>query len=162
MDILRIHHSESGYLLSEGLVVISQRSCSQPQTVTCNHEGVRGCDGYRCTGPDILPFRYERHPRETAMGIKACHTVQEDVAYSLFGIFNIILPVIYGEKKQNTCGWLLQEIIAQSGDITVLNWVRQPSKFNSCLPAHITSYTTPPHTLPSLSKDQIQTIISSL
>jgi hypothetical protein len=89
-------------------------------------------------------------------------TLQEDVAYSLFGIFDVLLPVIYGEKKQNALGRLLQEIVARSGDITVLDWFGQPSEFNSCLPASITSYTTLPRTLPSLSEDQIQTAISSL
>jgi hypothetical protein len=89
-------------------------------------------------------------------------TLQEDVAYSLFGIFDVLLPVIYGEKKQNALGRLLQEIVARSGDITVLDWIGQPSEFNSCLPAYITSYTTLPRTLPSLSEDQIQTAISSL
>ncbi|KAG2338323.1 hypothetical protein BDR05DRAFT_705075 [Suillus weaverae] len=89
-------------------------------------------------------------------------TLQEDAAYSLFGIFGVHLPVIYGEKKQNALGRLLQEIVARSGDITVLDWIGQPSEFNSCLPAHMTSYTTLPRTLPSLSEDQIQTTISSL
>ncbi|KAG2347912.1 hypothetical protein BDR05DRAFT_592119 [Suillus weaverae] len=89
-------------------------------------------------------------------------TLQEDIAYSLFGIFGVHLPVIYGEKKQNALGRLLQEIVARSGDITVLDWIGQPSEFNSCLPAYITSYATPPCTLPSLSEDQIQTTTSSL
>ncbi|KAG2346774.1 hypothetical protein BDR05DRAFT_987924 [Suillus weaverae] len=89
-------------------------------------------------------------------------TLQEDVAYSLFGIFGVHLPVIYGEKKQNALGRLLQEIVARSGDITVLDWIGQPSEFNSCLPAYITSYTTPPRTTPSLPEGQIQTTISSL
>ncbi|KAG1815454.1 hypothetical protein EV424DRAFT_1557145 [Suillus variegatus] len=31
-------------------------------------------------------------------------TMQEDIAYSLFGIFGITLPVMYGEKKQNALG----------------------------------------------------------
>ncbi|KAG1793194.1 uncharacterized protein HD556DRAFT_525963 [Suillus plorans] len=89
-------------------------------------------------------------------------TLQEDIAYSLFGIFGVHLPVMYGEKKQNALGRLLQEIVARSGDITVLDWIGQPSEFNSCLPAYITSYATPPRTLPSLSEDEIQTTISSL
>ncbi|KAG1849020.1 hypothetical protein F4604DRAFT_1593649, partial [Suillus subluteus] len=37
---------------------------------------------------------------------------QEDIAYSLFGIFNVNLPVIYGKKKQKALGRLLQEVIA--------------------------------------------------
>ncbi|KAG2366674.1 heterokaryon incompatibility protein-domain-containing protein, partial [Suillus spraguei] len=93
---------------------------------------------------------------------KRVTTLQEDVAYSLFGIFGITLPVIYGERKQNALGRLLQEIVARSGDITVLDWIGQPSEFNSCLPAHITSYTIPPRTLAYLSEDDIHTQVSSL
>ncbi|KAG1728163.1 uncharacterized protein EDB91DRAFT_1314289, partial [Suillus paluster] len=89
-------------------------------------------------------------------------TLQEDIAYSLFGIFGVQLPVIYGEEKQNALGRLLQEIVARSGDITPLDWVGQSSEFNTCLPADITSYRAPPRTLPSLSKDEIQTMVSPL
>ncbi|KAG2147810.1 uncharacterized protein EDB93DRAFT_1250323 [Suillus bovinus] len=89
-------------------------------------------------------------------------TLQEDIAYSLFGIFGVHLPVIYGEKKQNALGRLLQEIVARSGDITALDWVGQSSEFNSCLPADIISYAAPPYALPSLSEDEIQTRVSSL
>jgi hypothetical protein len=89
-------------------------------------------------------------------------TVAEDIAYSLFCIFGIQLPILYGENKENALGRLLQEIVARSGDITALDWVGQPSSFNSCLPANISSYATPPCTLPSLSEDQIQTAVSSL
>jgi hypothetical protein len=89
-------------------------------------------------------------------------TWQEDIAYSLFGIFGVHLAVIYGEKKQNALGRLLQEIIARSGDITALDWVGKSSEFNSCLPADITSYEVAPCTLPSPSEDEIQTAVSSL
>ncbi|KAG0704011.1 WD40-repeat-containing domain protein [Suillus ampliporus] len=89
-------------------------------------------------------------------------TFQEDIAYSLFGIFGIHLPVIYGEMKQNALGRLLQEIIAQSGDITALDWVGKSSDFNSCLPADIISYKPSPFTPPSLTEDQIRTSVLSL
>ncbi|KAG1821967.1 WD40-repeat-containing domain protein [Suillus subaureus] len=89
-------------------------------------------------------------------------TLQEDIAYSLFGIFGIHLPVIYGEKRQNALGRLLQEIIAHSGDITSLDWVGQSSNFNSCLPAEISSYKAPPCTLPFLSEDDMQNSVSML
>ncbi|KAG2346373.1 hypothetical protein BDR05DRAFT_997367 [Suillus weaverae] len=89
-------------------------------------------------------------------------TLQEDIAYSLFGIFGVHLPVIYDETKHNALGRLLQEIIAQSGDITTLDWVGKSSNFNSCLPADIVSYKPPPCTLPSLSEDQMQTSVSLL
>ncbi|KAG1758674.1 heterokaryon incompatibility protein-domain-containing protein [Suillus occidentalis] len=89
-------------------------------------------------------------------------TVPEDIAYSLFGIFGIQLPILYGENAQNALGRLLQEIVARSGDITALDWIGQPSEFNSCLPADITSYAAPPCALPYLSEDEIQTAVSSL
>ncbi|KAG1742622.1 heterokaryon incompatibility protein-domain-containing protein, partial [Suillus paluster] len=53
-------------------------------------------------------------------------TMPEDIAYSLFGIFGVQLPIMYGENKQNALGRLLQEIVARSGDITALDWVGQP------------------------------------
>ncbi|KAG1723392.1 heterokaryon incompatibility protein-domain-containing protein [Suillus lakei] len=89
-------------------------------------------------------------------------TVPEDIAYSLFGIFGIQQPILYGENSQNALGRLLEEIVARSGDITALDWVGQPSEFNSCLPANIFSYAAPPCALPYLSEDQIQTAVSSL
>ncbi|KAI6016648.1 hypothetical protein BKA83DRAFT_681852 [Pisolithus microcarpus] len=67
-------------------------------------------------------------------------TRPEDIAYSLFGIFNVHLPVMYGESAENALGRLLAEIVSQSGDILVLDWVGEPSPFHSCFPAHITSY----------------------
>ncbi|KAJ8588143.1 hypothetical protein M405DRAFT_272972, partial [Rhizopogon salebrosus TDB-379] len=82
-------------------------------------------------------------------------TVLEDMAYSLFGIFGVQLPLIYGEGKQSALGRLLQEIVARSCDLTALDWIGQSSGFNSCLPADISSYKAPPHIVPPLSEDQI-------
>ncbi|KAG2361109.1 hypothetical protein BDR07DRAFT_88521 [Suillus spraguei] len=89
-------------------------------------------------------------------------TVEEDIAYSLFGIFGVRLPIMYGEKKQYALGRLLQEIVAESGDITALDWVGTSSEFNSCLPADITSYEAPPYTLPFISEAEMQRSVSSL
>ncbi|KAG1806371.1 uncharacterized protein HD556DRAFT_1436342 [Suillus plorans] len=89
-------------------------------------------------------------------------TWQENIVYSLFVIFDVNLPVIYGEKKKQELGRLLQEVVAQSGDISALDWVGQSSEFNSCLPANVTLYKAPPYTLSSLSKDDIQALISFL
>ncbi|KAG1896281.1 uncharacterized protein F5891DRAFT_983627 [Suillus fuscotomentosus] len=90
--------------------------------------------------------------REIAMGVDACH----------HGGGRHRLPIMYGEKKQKALGRLLQEIIAESGDITVLDWVGTSSQFNSCLPADIASYEAPPYTLPSISEDEMQRSVSSL
>ncbi|KAG1719760.1 hypothetical protein EDB19DRAFT_628512 [Suillus lakei] len=89
-------------------------------------------------------------------------TMPEDIVSSLSGIFGVYIPLIHGENKQRALGQLLQEIVAQSGDITVLDWVGQSSEFNSCLPADVASYAAPPRVLPSLSEDEIQTAVSSL
>ncbi|KIK17657.1 hypothetical protein PISMIDRAFT_685119 [Pisolithus microcarpus 441] len=67
-------------------------------------------------------------------------TRPEDIAYSLFGIFNLHLPVLYGESAEHALGRLLTEIVSQSGDISVLDWVGEPSPFHSCFPAHIKYY----------------------
>jgi len=87
-------------------------------------------------------------------------TLQEDIAYSLFGTFGVHLHPIYGEKRQNALGRLLQEIVAQSGDISCLDWVGKSSEFNSCLPASITAYADPPFMLQSLSENEMQTSVS--
>ncbi|KAI6008128.1 hypothetical protein F5J12DRAFT_826861 [Pisolithus orientalis] len=73
-------------------------------------------------------------------------TRPEDIAYSLFGIFNLHLPVLYGEPAENALGRLLAEIVSQSGDTSVLDWVGEASPYHSCFPAQITSY----QMLPSL------------
>ncbi|KAL4065807.1 hypothetical protein V8B97DRAFT_1982079 [Scleroderma yunnanense] len=71
-------------------------------------------------------------------------TRPEDMAYSLFGVFNLHLPVLYGEPRENALGRLLAEIISRSWDISVLDWVGEASPFHSCFPAHIAVYRTLP------------------
>ena len=81
-------------------------------------------------------------------------THPEDMAYSLFGVFNLHLPVLYGEPKENALGRLLAEIVSQSGDISVLDWVGEASPYHSCFPAHIAVYRTLP--FPSSHVEQSQ------
>ncbi|KAH7905601.1 hypothetical protein BJ138DRAFT_1094993 [Hygrophoropsis aurantiaca] len=89
-------------------------------------------------------------------------TEEEDVAYSLFGIFNVKLAVIYGENKQHALGRLLEAIVSRSGDITALNWVGQSSEYNSCLPADITVYEAPACAPPPVSRADMETLASGL
>ena len=84
-------------------------------------------------------------------------TEPEDVAYSLFGIFNIFLPVIPGETAENALGRLLTEIISQSGDISVLDWVGEASTFHSCFPARIALYRTPSGLPSTYHKNDLRT-----
>ncbi|KAI5996946.1 hypothetical protein EDD15DRAFT_2412538 [Pisolithus albus] len=72
-------------------------------------------------------------------------TRPEDMAYSLFGIFKVQLPVLYGETAEDALGRLLAEIISRSGDVSVLDWVGEQSSFNSCFPANLKPYQTIPH-----------------
>ena len=71
-------------------------------------------------------------------------TESEDAAYSLFGIFSVFLPIIPGESAENALGRLLTDLISQSGDISVLDWVGEASSFHSCFPARIASYQSLP------------------
>jgi len=71
-------------------------------------------------------------------------TEPEDTAYSLLGIFSVFLPIIPGESAENALGRLLTELISQSGDISVLDWVGEASPFHSCFPARIASYQSLP------------------
>lgn len=70
-------------------------------------------------------------------------TRPEDTVYSLFGIFDLNLPILYGESAGIALTRLLTTIISQFGDISVLDWVGEASSFNSCFPAHIAVYRTP-------------------
>ncbi|KAI6010814.1 hypothetical protein F5J12DRAFT_821775 [Pisolithus orientalis] len=88
-----------------------------------------------------LTFLYEL---EKATGIALCYLtdfhpgideaqlwLQWDMAYTLFGIFGLHLPIHYGESAEIALGCLLAEIILQSWDISILDWVGKPSSITS-------------------------------
>ena len=67
-------------------------------------------------------------------------TREEDIAYSLFGIFNVALPVIYGEGNQ-AVGRLLEHVLTRSDNVTLLAWTgKYSSSQHSYLPADLTVY----------------------
>jgi len=67
-------------------------------------------------------------------------TREEDIAYSLFGIFNVAIPVMYGEGNQ-AVGRLLEHILTRSDNVTLLAWTgRDSSSQHSYLPADLTVY----------------------
>jgi hypothetical protein len=49
-------------------------------------------------------------------------TRSEDIAYSLFGIFDIQMPLLYGEGQQKAFLRLQEEIMKTSNDHTILAW----------------------------------------
>ena len=76
-------------------------------------------------------------------------TLVEDAAYSLLGIFSIFLPVVYGERDE-ALGRLLRQLLASSGDTSILAWTGESGSFNSCLPASVTVFKQfPPSHVPA-------------
>jgi hypothetical protein len=73
-------------------------------------------------------------------------TREEDIAYSLFGIFNVALSVIYDEGNQ-AIGRLLEYILTRSDNVTLLAWTGSSGSHHSYLPADLTVYNqiVPPH-----------------
>ncbi|KAG6333409.1 hypothetical protein ID866_5679 [Astraeus odoratus] len=89
-------------------------------------------------------------------------TVLEDIAYSLHGIFNLHMPVLYGEGKEKALWRLLKEILSQSHDISVLHWVGEQSSIHSCLPSDIQVYQPLPKVQPDPTPISIQKSMSRL
>ena len=72
-------------------------------------------------------------------------TLEEDVAYSLIGIFKSDIMPRYGEGDA-ALGHLLEEIVARWGEVTVLAWTGKSSSYNSCLPTTLNVYSQTPRT----------------
>ncbi|KAI6041623.1 hypothetical protein EDC04DRAFT_3109629 [Pisolithus marmoratus] len=87
--------------------------------------------------------------------------VEEDVAYSLIGIFQSDIRPHYGEGA-DALGHLLEEIVARSGEVAVLAWSGESSSYNSCLPASISVYSQIPYNPPSLEGEEMETCITEL
>ena len=66
-------------------------------------------------------------------------TRDEDIAYCLFGIFNVALPIIYGEGN-HAVGRLLEYVLTRSGNVTLLAWTGTSGSHHSYLPADLTVY----------------------
>ncbi|KAI5980846.1 hypothetical protein EDC04DRAFT_2917210 [Pisolithus marmoratus] len=88
-------------------------------------------------------------------------TVEEDVAYSLIGIFKSDIRPHYGEGA-DALGHLLEEIVTRFGEVTVLAWSGKSSSYNSCLPASISVYNQTPSNPPSLEGEEMKTYLTEL
>ena len=90
-------------------------------------------------------------------------TLVEDIAYSLYGIFNASLPVIYGEGNR-AVGRLLEHVLTGSGDVTVLAWTGRAGRYNSCLPSDLTVYNqiVPPHISGLIETPEIDRTVTEL
>ncbi|KAI5986042.1 hypothetical protein F5J12DRAFT_898845 [Pisolithus orientalis] len=88
-------------------------------------------------------------------------TKDEDIAYSLIGIFKSDITPCYGEGT-NALGHLLEEIVTRTGEVTVLAWSGESSSYNSCLPASISVYSQIPCSPPSLEGNEMESCITKL
>ena len=90
-------------------------------------------------------------------------TLVEDIAYSLFGIFNVAIPAIYGEGNR-AVGRLLEHILSGSGDVMILPWTGGAGSCNSCLPMDLTVYNllVPPHVPPFIEAAEMESIVLEL
>ena len=88
-------------------------------------------------------------------------TVEEDVAYSLIGIFKSDIIPRYGEGDA-ALGHLLEEIVARSGEVTVLDWTGVSSPYNSCLPATLAVYGQTPRTSPAIEDTEMDARVGAL
>ena len=89
-------------------------------------------------------------------------TLVEDIAYSLLGILNASIPVIYGEGTR-AVGRLLEYVLTGSGDATILAWTGTANEYNSCLPMHLTVYNplVPPH-IPHMATTELDRLVTEL
>ncbi|KAF8433864.1 hypothetical protein L210DRAFT_3506827 [Boletus edulis BED1] len=88
----------------------------------------------------------------------------EDAAYSLLGIFSTIgIPAIYGEGEASL-GHLLANVLTKSGDVGILAWTGESSRFNSCMPARITVFNGPvtSQVPPPIPDSEMERIITGL
>ncbi|KAI6004542.1 hypothetical protein F5J12DRAFT_913668 [Pisolithus orientalis] len=106
--------------------------------------------------PTILGFAKNFVSLLHAMRLK-----EEDIAYSLIGIFKSDIRPHYGEQS-DALGHLLEEIVARTGEGTVLAWSGSSSSYNSCLPASVSVYSQIPYTPPSLEGEEKETRITKL
>ena len=109
--------------------------CSESDESECFHteEGQYLNDEiYAITG---IASRYLAHPqaiystsvaRRMSWAAKRETTRPEDVAYSLLGIFNVHMPLLYGEGTRAFMR-LQEDIIRTSDDDSVLAWTRPPT-----------------------------------
>ena len=88
-------------------------------------------------------------------------TVEEDVAYSLIGNFKSDIRPDYGEGYA-ALGHLLEEVVARSGEVTVLDWIGRSSPYNSCLPASLSVYHRPPSTSPVVEEANMAAHVATL
>ncbi|KAG6369522.1 heterokaryon incompatibility protein-domain-containing protein [Boletus reticuloceps] len=86
---------------------------------------------------------------------------EEDLAYSLIGIFQSYIHPGYGEGDA-ALGRLLEEIVARD-EVTVLDWAgKSSSSYNSCVPNTLAVYSQPPGPSPAMNDAEMDVRVAAL
>ena len=88
-------------------------------------------------------------------------TVEEDIAYSLIGIFSSDIVPRYGLGK-TALGHLLENIVARTGDVTVIAWTGKPLPYNSALPASLAVYSQASYSAPPMEVHELDASVEQL
>ena len=88
-------------------------------------------------------------------------TVEEDIAYSLIGIFSSDIVPRYG-LGNIALGHLLENIVARTGDTTVIAWMGKSSVYNSALPNSLAVYSQTPYCPPPMNSSELDTRVEQL
>ncbi|KAG1877533.1 hypothetical protein F4604DRAFT_1758062 [Suillus subluteus] len=67
----------------------------------------------------------------------------EDMAYCMMGIFGVHMPVMYGERK-NAFVRLQKEIMTLTDDLSLFDWVGEPSELHSYFASHPSCFANAP------------------
>ena len=153
----KIHFYTEDWTLYRDLVSTNHKECPE---VIAEMEQATGVSAQQLMSlrPGLSNIREKLHLASTRSTMRV-----EDAAYSLLGIFEAAgISAIYGEGEVSL-GRLLANILTRSGDVSILAWTGESSRFNSCLPARITVFNGPAtlHLPAPISDAEMQRIIAA-
>ena len=160
VDIPGVSCSPGRPILHRGLEALPWIEDFQPQRVT-DHLIGDGASDELCDGGVDLTSTWAR--QKLYLASRRETTREEDMAYSLFGIFNVALPVIYGEGIQ-AVDRLLEHILTRSANVTLLAWTGSSGSHHSYLPSDLTVYDQilPPHVPALIETAEMDYLVRSL
>ena len=163
MDIPRIYCCQGRPVLHRRLEAISQLDHLQPQGISYDPCRDGTCDELCHAGVGDSSSRLDRAREKLFLTSERQSTREEDIAYSLLGILDASIPVIYGEGNRPV-GRLLEYVLAGMGDVTLLAWTGRTGDYNSCLPPNLTVYNqlVPPQVPQPIEAAEMDGIIMAL
>ena len=149
-----------GYsILQSRLETIFEGRARQPQGIACNQ--AKNGKGYGNRSRDHYGFPSGGVREKLRLVSTRNATVKEDIAYSLIGIFSSDIMPGYGLRK-TTLGHLLENIVARTGDVTVIVWTGKSLSYNYTLPASLAVYSQVPYSPPPKEVNELDTCVEQL